>query len=226
MKEFKLTKSSKFFEELGAPSCKKQDYFRNSLLFPSKLEFNRTYYKYAKDKLTAFRILAYAVQGKYPRNGGDKYLKLSYLVQTPSNKPEWIENYIDEDYPIFYSKEDFLRHQVRSCSVDLGWVCGRVAFPQSAYAAVISARGRVWAWDSSSLRPTNDFHPNMDYFVVCPDGVYIGVSDEDYYLSAQDCVKSHLDGMEIDEFAEEPFSIQIDVLPSEQVTHTLRFVEE
>lgn len=226
MKEIKLTKSNKFFEELGAPSCRGENYFRDDLLFPSKLEFNRTYYKYAKDKLTAFRVLAYAVQGKYPARGGSKYFKLSYLVQTPSNKNEWIENYIDNDCPIFYSKEDFLRHQVRSCSVELGWVCGRVAFPQLACAAVISAAGRVWKWDSTYLRPMNNFHPNMEYFMVCPDGVYIGVPYEEYFFSAQDCVKSHLDGIEIDEFAEEPFSIQIDVLPSEQVTHTLRFVEE
>ena len=226
MKEIKLTKSNKFFEKLGAPSCRDAQYFRDNLLFPSNLEFNRTYYKYKDDKLTAFRILAYAVHLKYPKNGGDPYPILVYLVQTPSNKPEWISRYLDKDGPIFHSKEDFLRHQVSRCDVKLGWVCGRVAFPTLAYAAVISAKGRVWTWDSTEHRPSNDFHPRMDYFMVCPDGVYIGVPYEGYYLSAQDCVKSRLDGMEINEFVDEPFSIQIDVLPSESVSHTLRFVEE
>jgi hypothetical protein len=223
MRNIIVTKSLESFEKLGTPSIRLESSISDrSYKFPKNLDFNTTYYKLLDGKLTAFRILAYAAcYNPYSRQ------VLSYLVQLPSKDAEWIYEFIEEGTPIFRSKEDFIQHQISSRNVNLGWTIGRVVFPELAYAAVITARGRVWKWSETIGKPTNEFHANMKYFVVNEGGVYIGLQkNDDYYLSVQDCISAKLNNMEVEDFADEPFSLTIDVLPSDKVVHTLRFVED
>ena len=46
------------------------------------------------------------------------------------------------------------------------------------------------------------------------------------YFTKEECVQDRLNGLEIVEFAEEPFEINIEVLPNRKVTHILRFIED
>lgn len=224
-----ITQFEDFFESISTPEVGyKNEYITDSQKFPTKLEFNRTYYKYEGGKLVAFRVLAYA----YTQVGSsfDKY-GLSYLVQFPNQQPCWKDSFLTQDTKIFNSPDDFIKHQSTGhYEIDLCWEIGRIAFPDIAYAAVIGVKGKVWTWSKKYNCPVNDFNSVFDYFVVCEQGLFIGIPKsycgDKYYLSAEECVKDRLNGLEIVDFAEEPVKFTINVPPNTPKIHTLRFIED
>lgn len=224
-----ITQFEDFFESISAPEVGCTDeYITDSQKFPTKLEFNRTYYKYEGGKLVAFRVLAYAYTCV---NKTLSIYGLSYLVQFPNQQPCWKNSFLTQETKIFNSPNDFIMHQsTGNYDIDLCWEIGRSAFPDIAYAAVIGAKGKVWAWSEKYNRPVNDFNAKFCYFVVCEQGLLICVYESygktKYYLSAEECVKDRLNGLEIVDFAEEPVKITINVLPNTPKIHTLRFIED
>lgn len=222
-----ITQTLSHFGNFSIPKCS-FNYILSSVKFPSEIEFNQTYYKYENDKLIAFRVLAYAAINSISSENG---VALSYLVQFPNRQPKWMVKFLTQSSKIFDSKEDFLAYQVSGRgNVNLGWECCYTIFSDLAYAAVIGLKGKVWMWDDTTCRPVNRYDVMFDRFLVCEDGTFINVpktlNNTKYYLSAQECIKDSLDGMEIVEFAEEPYEIKINILPSKEQIHTLRFMEE
>ena len=219
-----ITQSMDMFKSLYAPSCNCT--FINdtdSLRFPKDLIFNATYYRYFNNKVTAFRILAYAINIS---------CKISYLVQFPNKNPEWIEDFITRQTPIFDCVEQYIAHQSNNNDkVHLTWWRAKSVFDELAYASVIGLRNKVWAWDDNIGSPYKVSNPFIDYFLVCKDGCFIrtrktGPSNITYYLSKEDCIREQLNGLVIDDFAEEPITLQINVLPNAPKIHTLKFIEE
>ena len=231
--EIKLTKSTDLFESMSAPTCD-LTYICDNVLFPRCLHLGVTYYKLLNNKLTAFRVLAYAV---YSRLTTYEKVGLSFLVQMPNEKPQWIEDFLDKNTPVFISKEKFLKHQVTgSSNVDLDWYIGRGVFPELARAAVIGFYGRCWSWNNDTNAPKNDFYPRFNHFVVTKhisgNTLFVHINKKtcgvwnEVHLTKEECVKSKIDGIEIVEFADEPVEVNITILPSTKVVHTLRFIEE
>lgn len=211
------------FEKFNVPSCHCDYILNTSHMFPIRLKFNVTYYKYAGGVLTAFRILAYAAQKM-----NDGQIKLSYLVQLPNDDPKWILEFIKHGDVVFNSKEQFFAYQTNpECKVDLEWACGHRAFPDLAYASVIGLRGKVWNWDNHKSRAVLTHSPNFTKFMVCADGLFIYVPcQKTFYLSQQECLMTRFNGMEVVEFDEEPDNIEINVRSNTAKIHTLRFIEE
>lgn len=224
-----FTQSTKFFESISAPKIGiKNEFITDSQKFPTKLEFNRTYYMYEDNKLIAFRVLAYAYTCV---NSTLDIVELSYLVQLPNQQPCWKNLFLTTKSKVFNSPDDFIKHQsTGNCEIDLNWEIGRATFRDIAYAAVIGTRGNVWSWSNTYNCPVNNFFARFDYFVVCEQGLFIGIpksyGGDKYYLSAEECIKDRLNGLEIIDFAEEPVKITINVLPNAPKIHTLRFIEE
>lgn len=224
-----LTKNKTIFEKNNVPSCNLTS-IRDAVVFPLNLRFGATYYKYYKNKLVAFRILAYAV---YSRLTTYEKIGLSFLVQLPNSDPQWIEDFITEKTTIFDSKESFLTHQVYgNADTKLDWDNGRSVFPELARAAVFGFYGRCWSWDNVTNKPHNKFYPCFKHLLVTDNGmsVYIPKTTcgqfNEVFITQEDCVKDRLDGMEIVEFADEPLEINIKIYPNAPKVHTLRFIEE
>lgn len=222
-----FTQSTKFFESISAPKVH-TDHIGDGIQFPRNLKFNRTYYKYEENKLVAFRVLAYAYT--CIRQSLDIY-GLSFLVQFPNQQPCWENSFLTTKSKIFNSPDDFIKHQTTgNCEVDLYWEIGRCVFSNLAYAAVIGPKGNVWLWSDTYNCPVNTFNASFTHFVVCEQGLFIGIPKsycgDKYYLSAEECIKDRLNGLEIVDFAEEPVKITINVLPNTPKIHTLRFIEE
>lgn len=223
-----LTRNADIFDKYNVPTCNLTN-IRDAVKFPRFLCFGETLYKYYNEKLVAFRILAYAV---YSRLTTDK-VGLSFLVQLPNSKPQWIEDFITEKTIIFDSKESFLAHQVcGNADTKLGWDIGRMVFPELSRAAVIGFYGRCWAWDKNENKPHNEFYPHFTHLLITDEGMLVYISKNtcgqfsDVFLSQEDCVKDRLNGMEIVEFADEPMEINIKIYPNAPKVHTLRFIEE
>ncbi len=222
-----FTQSTNFFESISAPKVH-ADHICDGIQFPRNLKFNRTYYKYEENKLVAFRVLAYAYTCIHPSL--DMY-GLSFLVQFPNQQPCWMNSFLTTKSKIFNSPDDFIKHQTTgNCEIDLYWEIGRCAFSNLAFAAVIGPKGSVWSWSDTYNCPVNNFNAKFNYFVVCEQGLFIGIpksyGGDKYYLSAEECIKDRLNGLEIVDFAEEPVKITINVLPNTPKIHTLRFIEE
>lgn len=220
-----ITKSLDFFQSINAPKLSCVTYIRNEFKFPFGLQFNRTYYIHRKGQLTAFRVLAYAYKDMCPRGSG--VYGLTYLVQFPNQAPEWINKFLEPNTQIFASVNDYIQHQGGGdMSQDLHWTCARPMYVEYSYAAVIGLKGKLWKWDYQFNQPNSNCSFLFKYFVVCEEGTFIGISEPDYYLSAEECAMSHLNGMEIVDFADEPVKVTINILPNTPKIHTLRFVED
>lgn len=224
-----LTRNADIFDKYNVPTCD-LTFIRDSVLFPSRLRFGTTYYKYSNGKLVAFRILAYAV---YSHLTTYEKIGLSFLVQLPNSDPQWIEDFITENTTIFDSKESFLAHQVYgNADTKLDWEIGRFIFPKLARAAVIGFYGRCWSWNNDTNKPHNDFYPRFKHLFITDEGMSVYIPKKtcgqfnDVFVNHEDCVKDRLDGMEIVEFADEPLEINIKIYPNAPKVHTLRFIEE
>lgn len=221
-----ILKTTDFFKSINAPTTLGANYIGNEgMRYPSRLRFNHTYYIFKDEKLVAFRILAYAYKRKqYSHLVIDG---LSYLVQMPNEEPRWIDDFLTDKTRIFNSPEEFMKHQTGyDYAVELNWEKGQQVFPNLAYAAAIGLKGKVWIWSETYNSPVANFNPEFNYFVVCAEGLFIGITKQEYYLSAEECVKGKLNGLEIVDFAEEPVKITINVLPNAPRIHTLRFIED
>lgn len=224
-----LTRNADIFDKYNVPTCDLTS-IRDAVKFPRNLRFGTTYYKFYNNKLVAFRILAYAV---YSRLTTYEKVGLTFLVQLPNNKPQWIEDFITEKTTIFGSKESFLAHQVRgNADTKLDWNIGRLVFPELARAAVIGFYGRCWSWDNDTNKPHNEFYPRFTHLFITDEGMSVYIPKKtcgqfsDVFISHEDCVKDRLNGMEIVEFADEPLEINIKIYPNTPKVHTLRFIEE
>lgn len=220
-----ITKSLDFFQSINAPKLSCANYIRCEFQFPFGLQFNRTYYIHRNGQLTAFRILAYAYKDMCS-NGSGVY-GLTYLVQFPNQAPEWIDKFFDAHTLIFVSVDDFIQHQSgRDMSHDLCWTRASSIYREYSYAAVIGLKGKLWKWDYLYNQPNCNCSFYFNYFVVCEEGTFIGISNEDYYLSEEECAMSKLNGMQIVDFAEDPICVTVNILPNAPKFHTLRFIEE
>lgn len=220
-----ITKSLDFFQSINAPKLSCVKYIRSEFKFPYGLQFNRTYYIHRNGQLTAFRILAYAYKDMCKNGSG--FYGLTYLVQFPNQAPEWINKFLEPNTQIFASIDDFIQHQGGvDRSQELHWTCARPMYVEYSYAAVIGLKGKLWKWDYQYNQPNCNYDFYFKYFVVCEEGTFIGISDDDYYFSAEECAMSKLNGMQIVDFADEPVKITINVLPNTPKMHTLRFVED
>lgn len=217
-----ITQSSEIFKSLNVPTLGTPFVSDSSALwFPTKLMFNKTYYIYLNGRITAFRILAYAVVD---------HNTISYLVQLPNKTPEWIKDFITRRTPIFDSVEQFIEYQSDSrIHASIEWWRAQSSFRELTYASVIGLRGKVWIWINGTPCLVQD--PWINYFLVCENGVFIHTCTKDknnnkWYLSREECIKDNLNGLAIEDFSEEPVSIKINVLPNKPKIHILKFIEE
>lgn len=224
--EITITKNEELFKTLKTPTFQKEtSHIYNRLQFPRNLEFNKTYYTYYNNEITAFRIIAYAVTDEKIVYTNQLTPNLTYLVQFPNQSPLWITDFLTENTLVCESKEQMIEYPLTKKYFNLEWTYAHYMFSELAYSAVISLIGKVWV--KKDFAPYNNFHPIMKSFMVIDNNVVVLIDNtKEYFLSEKDCVKSILNNCIINDFADEPFGVGIYVLPNKQKLLRIEIEEE
>ena len=225
-----FTQSSEVFDKFNVPYTKYcHKWFGLNIDFPFKLEFEKTYYKHNGNGLIAFRILAYTL------NDSDcSYYKLSYLVQLPNQAPKWEDNFISRKTNVYSSVEDYVMSG-GSQFVDLGWASimatQQVATWQG-YSDRFFFKGTFYTIKNGAVCESKGHYCNRLF--VSKNGWLIGIAkhnlnkyegENGVYLHKADAMRVLLDNMIVEDFAEEPITIDITILPNTPKTTKIKFVD-
>lgn len=226
-----ITQTPIQFINLNVPNFKyKHNGFSSKIEFPMMINFNKTYYKYINGKLIAFRILAYTLNDTCSDGG------LYFLVQFPNQKPQWINEFITHSSKIYASIDDYIlsggtnyiQHKWIKMIQCLNMVnkitncCEHYFFNQDFYtikngAVCVSKKGAYCTY----LLVTE----NGCLAYINKDSCQNHWGEQNIYLNKSDAMKVLLDDMEIEDFAEEPISFNVNILPNEPKYTKIKFVE-
>lgn len=182
----------------------------------NNLEFGRTYYMFYNNKLVAFKILAFSVT-----NG-------VYLVKTP-NDFHWLEL---RNYRLFNTKEEYFLYLEGKCNpiiletsvIDLS----NIPTIKTRWSGTSMELRNAYKWNKGLGKPIQEISYMYEILFVNNGFVVYYKLREDCFDSYEECVQHHLDGMMVEEFAEDCFpsitiSIETEIRPK---IHTLRFIED
>jgi hypothetical protein len=228
---YSLTYSTTPFEKFNVPSFHRMTL--PSLRIPLHIEFNKTYYMMMNDKLQAFRIIGISIA---QLNSKDT---ICYLIQKPNESIKWVADFITTNSVIFENKDDmfeFINGNTRlnvNNTNNLKWkeICyllSNVYVEELGYKVRFS-KGQIyndWYWDNSSQQPKTSL-TYISYLFITKGNVQIGLKNCDkHYKSKEDCIKAHFNDYYIDDFEEEPFIIELEVLPNTLKKYVLKFEQE
>lgn len=228
---YTLTYSTTTFEKFNVPRFHHMDL--PLLHIPLHIEFNKTYYIMMNDKLQAFRIIGISIG-----NFGNKYA-IYYLIQKPNESIKWVADFITTNSVIFEDKDDmfwFINGNVRTNvnnPYNATWkeICYFLTnkYVEKLGYKVYVSKGQIhndWYWDNSSQQPKTSL-TYISYLFITKGNVQIGLTScENYYKSKEECIKAHFNDYYIDDFEEEPFSIELEVLPNTPKKYVLKFEQE
>lgn len=225
-----FTQSSKVFNQFNTPTFKYvHQWFNRTILFPFKLEFEKTYYKYNGKGLTAFRVLAYTIDDT---NTSD--YKLSFLVQLPNQEPRWISNFINSNTNVYASKEDYILSG-GSQKINLGWNSLEYNHHFKFYNGFNDRyffNENFYTIKNGAVCESTGTYCNR--LLISKNGWLVGISKENrsnykgengVYLNKIDAMSVLLDNMDIVDFEEQPIHIEINVLPNTPKYTKIKFVE-
>lgn len=225
-----FTQSSEIFNKFNVPFtryCHK--WFNLKPYFPFNLEFEKTYYKHNGNVLIAFRILGYTIDDSDCSN-----YKLSYLVQLPNQAPKWEIDFITTKTNVYSSVEDYVMSG-GSQFVDLGWasIMGtRQVSTWHGYSDRFFFKGTFYTIKNGAVCESDGHYCNRIF--VTKNGWLVGIAkhslneyegENGVYLHKADAMRVLLNNMEILDFAEEPISIDITILPNTPKITKIKFVD-
>jgi hypothetical protein len=230
MVNIQFTQSNEIFDRFNVPyqtHC--HQYFCLNIDFPFRLKFERTYYKYTGNGLTAFRILGYTIDDSDCSN-----YKLSYLVQLPNQAPKWESNFISRRINVYASVEDYVISG-GSNAVDLGWasiMATQQVKTWLGYNDRFFFKGEFYTIKNGAVCESKGHYCNRLF--VTKNGWLVGIAkknmsgyqgEKGVYLDKADAMRVLLNDMEIVDFAEEPITIDITILPNTPKTTKIQFVD-
>lgn len=221
MKNVNLTYSFTEFEKINAPTYNSRHI--GLMEYPSFLQFNKTYYRFDIDKLTAFRVLAIA----FERSDYNDYCH--YLVQLPNQKPTWIRSFITKSSIVFANKTDVFDYIGGNYNLNLNvklWFGAKTFFERFENFDHNYNLYAEWVWIETKNLPIKQIS-KVKHVVITEDSVNISIDlPNNAFATREECVKNHLNGFIIEDFAEDPIEIEITILPNKPKIHTLRFIED
>ena len=156
-----------------------------------------------------------------------------YLIQTPSTRM-WVNL---KDCLLFSSKEHYFRY-LENKETPLQFELRRFDFTN-----VIHNDKQLFRKDTVEFQYTNNTcfqwskvynkptyaDTKLNVAILCEQGIFFNiVTDEKVFMTYEECVKSMLDGMLVEEFGnEEEVKITINISTTKKPKiHTLRFIED
>lgn len=214
------------FEELGLIAIDAFEIKNSSIKYPTKLEFNKKYYKVNEGKIIAFKVLAMALYQDYYY--GYFCYRLKYYVQYSNGKPIW-EKTID-DVPIFTSKEHYIDYINDSNNYIQPF--------DLEYKYHILGSGDYLRFKNTYIIRKNEQKPTaieskIKHILITPNGMFVCLSHQferygnkyNGYDNYNDCVASYLNNIVIEDFEEETLNINIEVNVVKPSTSILKIVE-
>jgi hypothetical protein len=221
MKNVNLTYSFTEFEKINAPIYNSRHI--GLMEYPSFLQFNKTYYRFDIDKLTAFRVLAIA----FECSGFNDYTY--YLVQLPNQKPTWVRSFITKSSIVFANQNDMFEYIGGNYDLNLNlklWFHAKTFFERFENFVHNDNLQAEWTWSKTKNMPIKQTS-RVKHVVITEDSVNISIDlPNDAFATREECVKNQLNGFIIEDFAEDPIEIEITILPNKPKIHTLRFIED
>lgn len=225
-----FTQSNEIFNKFNVPYNRYcHQWFDNGLKFPFNMEFEKTYYKHNGNGLIAFRILAYTIDDSDCSN-----YKISYLVQLPNQAPKWESDFITMKTNVYSSVEEYVMSG-GSQFVNLGWADITATQQVSiwhGYEKRYFFKGTFYTIKNGAVCESGGHYCNRLF--VTKNGWLVGIAkrnlydtsgENGVYLHKADAMRVLLDNMEIVDFAEQPISIDITILPNTPKTTKLKFVD-
>ena len=223
-----LTIKSPQFKDINATeyaslvdSC---SYIYHGVRIPINIQINRTYYKVLKGKLTAFRILAYALT---KCKIGKDSINIDALVQYPNSQPIWESEFITPYSKFYLSKEIYIESAGNSY-IKLQWETVGSLFPQYAYAAVIGFKEYVFEKRYGVISLTDKYR--ITHFIKTQDGFFAnleGFDGRNLYLSREECISKDLNNLQVEEFADDDFpTFNITIKPNTPRYSTIKIITE
>ena len=186
------------------------------------IELNKVYYMVHNSSLIAFKVIMLNLLSHK-----------KYLIQTPSTKM-WVN--LKECY-LFSSKEHYFRY-LENKETPLQFELRRFDFTN-----LIHNDKQLFRKDTVEFQYTNNtcfqwskFYNKPSYAdtklnvaILCEQGIFFNiVTDEKVFMTYEECAKSVLDGMLVEEFGdEEEVKITINISTTKKPKiHTLRFIED
>lgn len=227
-----VTTNKQIFTKLNVPQfdTRLSNCSIRSCSLPLHLSLNKTYYYCEGKKMRAFRILAISFQ--ISRTSNRSFGKRYFLIQFPNEQPTWIQEFTTNKC-IFENTEDVFAHTMgQSVNINKYEIQNQVSIEDICKSVnsntdyCFNSWGDLetnWLWDESEQN-AKAYSTNIQHILYVNDTIHICVEQKGY-LTKEECIKNHFDGLVIEDFAVEPFEIKIQIQPNKKKIHTLRFIE-
>ena len=186
------------------------------------IELNKVYYMVHNSSLIAFKVIMLNLLSHK-----------KYLIQTPSTRM-WVNL---KDCLLFSSKEHYFRY-LENKELPLQFELRRFDFTN-----VIHNNKQLFRKDTVEFQYTNNTcfqwskvynkptytDTKLNVAILCEQGIFFNIAtDEKVFMTYEECAKSVLDGMIVEEFGdEEEMKITINISTTKKPKiHTLRFIED
>ena len=213
-----ITMDKSVFEKLNVPSFSyvRINLNKSSCIFiPTKLELNRTYYKFEDNKLKAFKVLAYAIDDREMSD-----IRLNYLIQTPNSNVEWKYNFITPKMSIYESKEQFISGG--------GNVVANMEWRELCSCINADFSEKVFECINGVIAHSGMHHAMIKYALYSENGWSFCLKENGnhkVFLSYDECLKNAYNGLVCEDFAEDTIKINIEVKVVKPITSVIKIVE-
>lgn len=185
------------------------------------IELNKVYYMVHNSSLIAFKVIMLNLLSHK-----------KYLIQTPSTRM-WVNL---KDCLLFSSKEHYFRY-LENKETPLQFELRKFDFTN-----VIHNNKQLFRKDTVEFQYTNCTcfqwskvynkptytDTKLNVAILCEQGIFFNIAtDEKVFMTYEECVKSVLDGMIVEEFGDEEVKVTINISTTKKPKiHTLRFIED
>lgn len=185
------------------------------------IELNKVYYMVHNSSLIAFKVIMLNLLSHK-----------KYLIQTPSTRM-WVNL---KNCLLFSSKEHYFRY-LENKETPLQFELRRFDFTN-----VIHNNKQLFRKDTVEFQYTNCTcfqwskvynkptytDTKLNVAILCEQGIFFNIAtDEKVFMTYEECVKSVLDGMLVEEFGDEEVKVTINISTTKKPKiHTLRFIED
>ena len=199
------------------------------LYYPNKIVCNETYYKYCpnSNQLIAFRVLAFS----YNSIG-----ELTCLIQMPNEQPKWGTNFITTCSIIFAKRNDYFEfingnkdlNIVGSWRQDWNSFAKILLNNEHSFKPYVSNGGTIYAsyyWDKkdNDIKRTETI---IEHIFFTNEECHVCIKHKDgKFATKEECFAKKIDGLRIVEFEEEPFNINITILPNAPKKSVVKIME-
>ena len=236
------------FKGIGSPKLNYSEI--GDMCYPTNLVFGKTYYTEKDGRVVAFKVLAMAiVNSEWQRTHcvkfhNDFYVRTAYFVQYANMaKPIWELNTLD--YPCFESVEDYMLHSTTNQHTMVEWSKESLGYllternrnNEVVYKKYNCTRNTIqfrktYVWDKCNNAPhlgisliesvvfTNEgmivcYNPKLNVLKESING----------FSTFDECANNHLNNMEIVDFGETTFNLNIEIKVATPKSHIIQVME-